>query len=405
VAIVQRTRLGQLLVAFALVVLVASGLALALGAVVTSTSVATDAAPELIHVDVMRAPIEAELGRAVTAALPPGSISAETSAVVAARIVRDGAVVDEIARATAGAHDLWTSGEATVLVLDPEVVTPAAIAALRDVDLGLARTVDTGLRVVPAAIALPATATSSDRVDQVTSLGNLGVFVGLVALIGGAVLDVRRDRTIRSISTALFVLGLALCVTPLLARLPDVVSWGWSSAVVVEMLAAALVPLVVAGVASLAMGAFLRAVASQLAPTITARIEARERDAITPPPAPTGAHLSKRKGKEVRQQAIDAFFGPESDETSSTPNDPGEVAAPAPIDPRTISAGPRRSTSDGFAQAVDAVDSAPGGDDDEDDSTERDAGVDEAEAAAAERREALERLDGQRSPLRTHLPR
>jgi hypothetical protein len=403
---VQRTRLGQLLVAVALVVLVASGLTLVLGAVVSSTSVATDAAPALVHVDVVRTPIEAELARSVTVALPSGSISAETASAVAARIVRDGAVVDEIARAASESHDLWRSGATTVLVLDPEVVTPAAIAALRDVDLDLARTVNSDLRVVPDAIALPATATSSDRADQLTSLGTFGVIVGLVALVGGAVLDVRRDRTIRSISTALLVFGLVLIVTPLLAHVPDVNAWGWSSAVVVEMLAAALVPLVVAGVASLAIGAFLRAVAAQLAPTIVARIETRERDAITPPPAPTGAHLSKRKGKEVRQQAIDAFFGPEGDdESASTTDDTSEVAEPAPIDPRTISAGPRRSTSDGFAQAVEAVDSAPDGADDADDPTDGNAGDDEAQAAAVERREALERLDGQRSPLRTHLPR
>jgi len=407
---VQRTRLGQLLVAFALVVLVASGLALVLGVVVGSTAVATDAASELIHVDVVRAPIEAELGRAVTAALPPGSISTETSSAVAARIIRDGAVVDEIAVASAASHDLWSSGEATVLVLDPAVVTPAAVAALRDVDLDLARTVDSDLRVVPAAVPLPVTSTSSEHVERLASLGTFGMVVGLIALVGGALLDVRRDRTIRSISTALLVFGLVLGVTPLLASLPDTDSWGWSSAVVVEMLAAALVPLVVAGVASLALGAFLRAVASQLEPTITARIDTRAREAVTPPPAHTGAHVSKRKGKEVRQQAIDAFFGPEAEDNASTSDDDSsEVAEPAVIAPRSTSPSFLRSTSDGFAQAIDAVDIDPGGEDETDEptegSTDDTAGVDEALAAAAERREALERLDGQRSPLRTHLPR
>ncbi len=59
------------------------------------------------------------------------------------------------------------------------------------------------------------------------SLGWLLLIGGLVAFGVGAVLDERRDRSLRSLSTALVVLGLVLAVGTLLAPLPDLSGGGW----------------------------------------------------------------------------------------------------------------------------------------------------------------------------------
>ncbi len=425
VAIVQRTRLGHLLVALGLVVVTASGLVLALIGIVRTTSVATDASAELIEVDVVRAPIEAELASAAITALPPGLLSDETAAAVAARMVRDSAVVDEIATASADAHALWIAGAQPVLILDPAVVTPATIAALRDIDLDLARILSSQLDtpIAPSPIALPVTPTSSERVESAAWLARLGLIIGLAVVAVGAALDQRRDRTVRSISTAMITLGLVLVAAPLLARLPDTQSWDWWSAFVVELVAAGVVSLVLGGLAGVGLGAFLRAVANQMEPAVVARIATRERDAVTPPPATTGAHVSRRRGRQVRQQAIDAFFGPEDDDAGApadAPQTPASASAPAPTVDEPAEVGdkvaPRRAGSvDGFDRAVDAVHTAPEGpESDPDLGDHRDGAAaavddgqsgDEADGVAADRRESLERIDGQRSPLRTHLPR
>ena len=428
----QRTRLGHLLVALGLVAVTASGLVLALIGVVRTTSVTTDASAELIEVDVVRAPIEAELARAAIAALPPGVLSDETAAAVAARMVRDSVVVDEIATASADAHALWIGSAQPVLILDPAVATPATVAALRDVDLDLARILSSqlGTPIAPAPIALPVTPTSSERVESAAWLARLGLIIGLAVVAVGAALDQRRDRTVRSISTAMITFGLVLIAAPLLARLPDTQSWDWWSAFVVELVAAGVVPLVLCGLAGVGLGTFLRAVSRQMEPAVVARIATRERDAVTPPPATTGAHVSRRRGRQVRQQAIDAFFGPEGDDDDA-PADAPQVAASSPAPPVDEPAevgdqvAPRRGGSvDGFDRAVDAVHTAPEGPEGEpatntadpagtvvagpatdaksDDDGESGEGAD---GVAADRREALERIDGQRSPLRTHLPR
>lgn len=420
----QRTRLGQLLVAGGLVVATVSALGLVFGAVASSTSVAVDAASRLVEVDVIREPIEAELARAVVTVLPPGAMSEETANAVAARMVRDAILVDAIADASGVSHEAWEAGAEFVLILDPGVTTPAAIAALRDVDLGLARSIEDQVQVSAAPIALPITTTSADRIDQVAGLSRLGLLLGLVATLSGAVLDRHRDRTIRAAAAALIVFGGVLIVAPLLARIPDLTSWGWRSASIVAAVDAAVVPLVVGGAVSVALGAFLRAVASQAAPTVSARIEQRERDAVTPPPAPTGAHSTRRRHRKVRQQGKDAFFGPEDDlfgpddeasvEVAVADADEDAGAEPAPAhaesgtDATTSRPIPRPAT--GFDQAVDAVQAAPEGQRDTDVEEADDVGgeveeISDAEKAAAERREALERVDGGRSRLRTHLPR
>lgn len=415
VANVQRTRLGQLLVALGLVLFVVSGLGMVLGAVLRSPSVASDAAPDLVVVDVVRAPIEAELAAAVAEVLPAGSMSAETAAAVAARMVRDDVVVDEIARASADASDAWQAEDQAVLVLDPAVVTPAAIAALRDIDLSLARVLSDApsVQVVAAPIALPVTTTSAGRIDTAAALCQLGLIVSVALVVLGGIFDPRRDRTIRSISTALAAGGVVLVAAPFLARIPDLATWDWRPAFAVAMIAAAVVPLVVGGVACLALGAFLRAVASQAAPSVTARIEKRERDAVTPPPAPTGPQLSRRRGRQVRQQAIDAFFGPEDGDTDVAVEDsPADTEQDERTEPAVLRA-PVHSTgaASDFDRALDAAsevrrdDRTPEAGEDDDAGAGEDEQVDPAEAAAADRREALERISGRRNRLRTHLPR
>jgi hypothetical protein len=408
---VQRTRLGQALVALGLSLAVVGGLLLALATVLGSPSVAGEAAPALIGVESYGVPIESELARSVEVVLPPGAMSQETAAAVAARMVRDSAVVDEISRAAGTAHDLWVDGEPASLLLDPAVITPAAIAAMRDVDLGLARSIGSEVRVTPAPIVLPVTSQSADYVSGAKEAARWLLGVGLVAFVIGAILDERWDRTIRRTSTALLVFGAILAAAAIAARLLDVPSAGWSTPTVIAMVAAPTVPLLVGAAAALGLGAFCRAVAAQAAPGVAARVDARRRAKESPPPAPTGTQVTRRKGKAVRQQAIDAFFEPDVAVKEAVPDeeqaDSAEVLAA--IDPEQAEVQARRAATpvmgkgdDGFHRAVDAVETAPTGSSNEGDEPQT---PEEAEAAAQAQREAQERVDPDRRPLRTHLPR
>lgn len=400
----QRTRLGQVMVALGLALAVTGGLVLSLVTVLKSPWVAAEAAPALVGVETFGVPIETELAHAVEVVLPIGTMSEETAASVAARMVRDSAVVDEISRAAGDAHDQWDAGEQAVLMLDPAVVTPAAVAALRDIDLGLARSIGTDIEVTPAAIVLPSTAVSADRVERAGDTGRLLLVAGIVAFAVGGILDEHRDRTIRRLSTALLIFGATLGIAAVVARLVDVPSAGWSTPTVIAMVGASMIPLLLGAGAALGLGAFSRAVAAQAAPGVAARVEARHRAKVTPPPVRTGPQASRRRGKAVRQQAIDAFF--DSDEPpDEVPDEPGSADAPE-LGQDEVAARPTaplmRHADDGFHRAVDAVETAPAGSAADEPETEVPEDDDEA---ARERREAIERTEADRRPLRTHLPR
>src|SRR5690606_28806052 len=142
----------------------------------------------------------------------------------------------------------WRAGTQPVLLLDERVLTAAALTALRDVDLDLARSVGEDLAVHPSPVALPMTVDRADAVDDLRALATAGLVVAGLLLVAGAVLDPRRDRTIRTASSALVAFGAVLVVAPLLARLPDLSSMSWGTASIVAMTAAGTVPLVVGGV-------------------------------------------------------------------------------------------------------------------------------------------------------------
>ena len=395
----RRTRLGRLLVALGLVLLVAGGLAVTLVAVVSAPSVATEATPDLLDVEEVSVPVRVELARAVVAALPPGAISDETAWEVAARLVRDDVVVDQLAIAAADTHRQWDQGVEPVLVLDSQAVTPATVAALRDVDLALARTLGDDVTVSVAPIALPFATATAERIEAVADAAYVALVVALILFLVGAAVDERRDRTLRAVSTSLLVYGAVVGVSVVACMFAPAMRW--QLAVVAAMVAAAKVPLLVVAAASVGLGGFLRAVAAQIAPGVEARIEARRRAAIAPPPATTGPQsprqLSARRSRATREEALDAFFAPE---------DPGERDADAdaevPVLPGT---GPAARARTEFDQVIDSVEATPEPTVGDGADTPPDADSDGRADLAAERREALERLDGTRNPLRTHLPR
>ncbi len=409
--IVQRTRLGRVLVALAAAVGAVAGLCLVGIGVVSSPSLASEAAPDLLAVPELVDPIEDTLALDLAAAAPGEALQPEVARAVAARTVRDSAVVDDIARAAADAQRQWRRGDQPVLDLDARVLTPAALTALRDVDLDLARSIGEDLAVDPSPVVLPMTTDRAETVDDVRTLARVVLVAALLALAAGAALDPRRDRTIRTASSVLLIFGGIVVAAPLLAGLPDLSSMSWGTASLLAMTHAGLVPLAIGGVAALLLGAFLRAVAAQVAPLVEARIAARERAAVEPPPVSTGAQPARRSGRAVRQEAIDAFFAPaevpEAAPGGGTASSDDDLTTTAPVAPTVSPLRGRGPTSDEFARVVDAVDSEPHGpaapdaieDSDVDDDAEA------AADAAAERREALERIDGRRSRLRTHLPR
>ncbi|MBK5223533.1 MAG: hypothetical protein JJE52_11800 [Acidimicrobiia bacterium] len=380
----QRSRFGQILVTVSLLCAAMAMVIIGITSMTLSEQVVTDAAPDLFGIERAREQFVAELVRV----LPQGSVDladrpGETLVAVANRTARDSALIDDVQRAATDAHRAWRAGQRPVLHLDPEVVTPAVLAALRDLDLDLARTFPASAVISPGPVATPV-ATTAAAVESLRGTALVGLLVSLAGLCVGAVVLARLDHLLHTTGRALMVLaGLALAVTIALPAI-DVGSIGWAVPAMASLIGAARTELLLAVVAALLIGWFLRAVANQIAPLVERRVDLRRRSAAGPLPAASGAHTSRRRGRGVRQQAIDAFF--EKGDEASAPDvihmeEPPLVAY----------------DGDGFEDTLVAV---------ERDSPTPDAGDDDRSIGAAEdRREALERIDGARSRLRTHLPR
>jgi hypothetical protein len=386
--IVQRSRLGQLLVAAGSIVLLVAVPLLAVTSLLLSTDAVADAAPDLLAIDEVHDATVVELTAVVPTLYPPGVVSPETADLVAERMVRDSGFVEGTRDAAATAHESWLAGGDPQPTLGTDVLGPAALAAFRDVDLALSRDFPTDVSIPPASIDAPVTTTA----DTIRSLRTLGVgllVAALAALLVGAILDRRFDRALRWASTAILLLAAVLAVAAIALPIPDLTSRGWLVPAVAALVEVSRTTILLGAAACALLGAFLRASASQVAPLVAERERRRARAAAGPAPAASGAQVPRRRGRAVRQQAIDAFF------EESEGDDFAEVDDPAADEERPLVA----FRGDGFDEAIAAVEADPRGGTTSVDSPNPD------EGAAADRREALERIDGARSRLRTHLPR
>ena len=387
--IVQRSRLGQLLVAAGSAVLLVAVPLVVATSLALSTDAVADAAPELLDVDEVHDAAVAELVAIVPTLYPPGVVSPETAGLVAERMVRDSGFVEGTHRAAADAHRAWLAGGDPRPTLGADVLGPAALAAFRDVDLALSRDFPSDPSIPTAAIDAPVT-TTADSMRSLRTLGIGLIVAAVLALVIGALLDRRIDRALRWASTAVLLLAAVLAAVAIAVPIPDLSASGWLLPTFAALVDVSQTTLLIGAAAAALVGAFMRATASQVAPLVADRERRRARAAAGPAPAASGAQGPRRRGRAVRQQAIDAFF----EESEGGSADAADADLPGDEDRPLVA-----FRGDGFDEAIAAVEADPRGG-----STTVDAnGPDEA--ASADRREALERIDGARSRLRTHLPR
>ncbi|QGG95615.1 hypothetical protein [Actinomarinicola tropica] len=397
----QRARTGQGLTAVGAAALVAALVIVSLTTTVLSGSAARDATPDLVGIDAAHTALVDALAAEVPSLLAPGTITEPTARAVAERMVRDSNFVDGSRDAVEDAHRTWRAGGGLRVTVPSEVLSPVAVAALRDVDLDLARALPARPTLAEVSIDLEVTDAGVPR--DLRSTGVVVGVVGLLMLVAGGILDPRTDRALRRTAGALGAGAAILAALVAVATLVDLSARDVAVPAAVAMVAVSGTTLLLVALAAVLVAAFTVATASQVTPLVDQRERRRVRRMAGPPPASSGTQGPRRRGRAVRQQAIDAFFEGEQ-----------EDAPTAPEPPEVVDLGHRETPlvayrGDGFDEAIAAVDADPGGgttarstsDDDDDDGE----GGTSADAAAADRREALERIDGSRGRLRTHLPR
>jgi hypothetical protein len=379
--IVGRGRLGQVLVTAGAVALLFALVAIGASHELRDTASVHDAAPELLQIDSVRTAVTAELGRAIQAMYAPLPIDAATLAVATERIVSNGYVVDDFQQALDRAHRAWLYGAPMVVELDPAVVTQASVTGLRDADLDVAAAFPAGGVVRPGPIELPVNRSASSLGD-LGMLALAGALISLVMIGFGAVLDPVRQRTMKTLARGMCVAGLVLVLGALVMPLPVVGDLHDLVAVLGALSAQKVASqLVLAGV-FVFVGLSLHASADRLVAEVTRQV-ARARAPRAAKPVRSGAKVSKRGTERRRSEAIDAFFGDSKASEGKRPEQivleegPDELLEPLPAGAPSDTEGAEELTLE----------------------DER------AAALAAERREALERIDGTRSRYRTHLKR
>lgn len=395
--IVERARLGQLLVAAGSVALVVAVLLIGATSIALSTTRVGSATPELLAVAEVHDAVVDELAAELPGLYEPGRLSPDVARAVAERMVRDGRFVAGARTAVEDAHRRWRDDGPWELALRTELLVPVAHASLRDVDLELARDLPDGavLDLAPIAFGIEPAGTVTDA----RTSGVAVLVVGLSLLMVGAFVDPRSDRALRRAAAALFVTALLVGGLGLALGAADLGDRGLALGAFAAVVGVTRTPILVVAGLSILVGAFLWATASQVAPLVEERSRRRERRAAGPEVAASGSQRRGRwwRARSVRQQAIDAFFD-EDDRTAPIP-----AASDEAVERRSEAEQGRVAPSgDGFDQAIAAVEADPDGAvaGEGEDREESD-----ADAAAADRREALERIDGARSRLRTHLPR
>lgn len=403
-----RGRGGQLLVAAGVIVLVAASFAFMASRGVRDTDAFRDAAPDLLEISTVHDAVADELARAIGELYAPVELSEQTLAGAAERMVENGYVIDDFQAALEVAHRGWAEYAAPIEVqLDEAVATQTALTALRDVDPAAADDFPPGGVVTPGPVVLPI-GTTLDRLVDLQSPALLAMAGGAVLALLGAVIDRQRNRTLknlaRGICTASLLAVLAAFVLPLgpLRDLSPVV--GVLGAIAGQHTGLLVVVAVVMVVVGLSLHASADRIVSEVSRTVRTVQTARETA-----PVRSGSRRTRRAGK-ARNEAIDAFFGDGTARRDTTSEAPADEDEHDPLgDPDDlqlpVAAGaeePAGEDPDGTPGPGEAGDDARG---DADEPRPKTPEQERAEALAAERKEALERIDGTRSRYRTHLRR
>ncbi|MFP3907935.1 MAG: hypothetical protein ACLFWR_12955, partial [Acidimicrobiales bacterium] len=349
-------------------------------ATVRTTRVVERAAPDLLEVPAVRSAVTAQFERSIQAAYASEPVPEDDLAVASERMAQNGYVVDDFEVALAEAHRGWLDGGDLAVQLDPRTVTEAAERGLRDADVALADRFPRSALVEPEPVPSPwdLTAGSTAALLRVAVLAALA---GFATFIAGAVLDPRRGRPLKALARAVVASGLLLVVGAVVLPLEALRSVDDRVAVLGAVLGTQLVPLLVIAALLIFLGLSLHATAEQVVRSVRRTIRRSRRAVKQATPVPSGARPVRHRSARRREAAIDAFFDQKADT----------------IDARDADRDPEDETEDGAVEdegadaEEPAVDLTP---------EER-----RARQLAAERREALERIDGTRGPNRTHLPR
>ncbi|MDZ7677054.1 MAG: hypothetical protein U5K29_00720 [Acidimicrobiales bacterium] len=374
-----RERSGQLLVTLGLIVAVTAALVAGATAMVRSTPVVERAAPELLEVPAIRSAVTAEFERSIQAAYAPETVPADDLAVASERMAQNGYVVDDFEMALAEAHRGWLTGDDLAVQLDPRIITQAAERGLRDADVALADRFPTSALVDPAPVPSPWDVTAGSTA-ALLRVAVLAVLAGFALFVAGAVLDPRTGSSLKALARAVVASGLLLVVGAVVLPLEVLRSIDARVAVLGAVLGTQLVPLLVIAALLIFLGLSLHATADQVVRNVRRTIRRSRRAVKQATPVPSGARPVRHGSARRREAAIDAFF----DQTGNTihardPEDAEDRAEAVPVE------------GEGADAEEHAEDLTP---------EER-----RARQIAAERREALERIDGARGPNRTHLPR
>lgn len=385
---------GLLVVSGLLLVTVALG---TLGAVrlARDTEAVRGSAAAMLEVPAVRERISTELSRQIVAVYAPQAVPTDVADRAASRMLENGAFVDEFERALGEAHGRWLDGETPLLTMDPQVLTAAALSGMRDADLVLAGTFPTPRLVEVEPVELPLTVTAGG-LDTAAAAAIVTLIVGLALTGFGYRLDPHLPRALGRLSAVLGLATVVVVVATVAAAVPA--TPGLDVPVPLGVLAAVsstktVGSAILAGI--LLVAALLtRAASTRVGPALARRSRRRAAKADTTP-VTEGVTASRKNAGRHRAEAIDAFFAEgEAPAPSSPPPDEAELAemgfSLAPV-------GSEDASDDEPDESADAPTDEP---DDELTPDQR-----RAAAAADDRRAALERIDGTKSRLRTHLPR
>ncbi len=392
-----RERWGRRLVALGLIAMIAALAAIGITRPLADTHSVQQASAELLDVDTWHEAVGTKLGAALDTAYPDLNLSPDERAFAVERMLVNGDLIDEVERAVEPAHQAWLAGGPFELALDSRATTQAAIAGLRDANPGLVDRIPSETLVEVERITIPMTISASS-VERYRMVATAVLIAGLVTVVLGSLAAPRRF-TLKLIARAAVVFGVLVAAAVLLLPWPEFNRLDPNLAVVGALLEPLRTPALVVAALALFIGLWLHASADQLGDGAgqTGQGERRRRRDSTPArsggPPPAGT----RKAERHRTEAIDAFFEP----SEAVPSE--RVTVIDLDDLESDDEMPGDSSIDDDVEASPAlIDDDTG---DESAAVELTPEQERAEALAAERREALERIDGSRSRYRTHLPR
>lgn len=356
------------------------------------TDAVRQSASTMLEVPAVRDRVADELAREIEAVYAPRPVPSETATLAASRMLDNGAFVDEFERALGEMHEGWLDGDAPLVVMDAQVLTAAAISGMRDADLELANAFPTPRLVEVAPVELPVTLTADD-------LGTASVLAWAALIVGGLLagfglrLDPHLPRALARLSGVLGIAAVVVALTAAAAAVPATAGLSMPVAlgVATAVISTKTVPgLALAGIL-LVSSLLARAASIRVGPVVVRRARRKAAKADTTP-VKEGASPTGRNAGRHRAEALDAFFS-EDEHQGTTPTGPDDdelVAMGFSLRPE---------------ETEDRTDATHGDDVDADGDAELTPEQRRAVAAADDRRAALERIDGTKGRLRTHLRR